>query len=367
MYGDCISYNYTSQGQKLVETVWNGSKTSRREYIGPMELLDGRHVRTNMPQGYFDSLGVFHAYIPDIQGNIVGVYEAKQGVTQLEQLNEYYAYGALTADSRGQDANRRKYTAKELTTDLGLNTYDFSARRQYPAVGRFDSPDSKTHEYRWLSPYAFCAGDPINFADPTGNDIYRFDEKSGDMILVKKTDDDFDQIGDFKYDKKNDVHILKTDRNGNPKTLIDKVEKGILSDGLNMKVRDNVWKVGDDGTPSVEGFQEFALDLSEIIGLEIGGYYYAPYGSDNVSHLRMGKYLRNTNRESHASANPYGFPELRDNVYIHTNWHTHPTNASDRARFEPSKIDNYNKNNTLKNFFIKNFIILTKGHAPIPY
>lgn len=52
---------------------------------------------------YIDSLGMLHAYIHDIQGNVVGVYEAKAGKKQLEQLNEYYVYGGLTADSRGQD------------------------------------------------------------------------------------------------------------------------------------------------------------------------------------------------------------------------------------------------------------------------
>lgn len=86
----------------------------------------------------------------------------------LEQLNWYYAYGGLTADSRGQDMNRYKHTEKELVTDLGLNSYDFMARWQYPMAGRFDVPDALAGTMSWLSPYAFCGGDPVNFFDPTG-------------------------------------------------------------------------------------------------------------------------------------------------------------------------------------------------------
>ena len=67
-----------------------------------------------------------------------------------------------------KDADRRKHTAKELTTDLGINTYDFTARSQYPMASRFDQPDKKSGDYTWLSPYIFCAADPINFSDPTG-------------------------------------------------------------------------------------------------------------------------------------------------------------------------------------------------------
>ena len=37
-----------------------------------------------------------------------------------------------------------------------------------PVASRFDQPDKKSGDYKWLSPYIFCAADPINFSDPTG-------------------------------------------------------------------------------------------------------------------------------------------------------------------------------------------------------
>ena len=176
MTADCAVYGYTSSGAKLSETIYNGSVTTRRDYVGPCEYVDGKLERVNVPQGYIDSLGVLHAYIHDIQGNVTGVYEAKAGKKQLEQLNEYYAYGGLTADSKGQDRNRYRHTGKELVSDLGINSYDFTARWQYPMAGAFTSPDAKAIDYKWLSPYSFCGGDPINGSDPTGMDTF-VDEK----------------------------------------------------------------------------------------------------------------------------------------------------------------------------------------------
>ncbi len=72
------------------------------------------------------------------------------------------------ATSLSPTTNRRKFGGKELATDLGLNLHDFTARWQNPALGRFTTPDPLLEKYRDISPYLFCAGDPINHIDPTG-------------------------------------------------------------------------------------------------------------------------------------------------------------------------------------------------------
>ena len=187
MSGDCAEYGYSSAGVKLWERIYNGNVTTRRDYLGPCEYVDGRLARVNVPQGYIDSLGVLHAYIRDIQGNVAGVYAAKAGKKVLEQLNWYYAYGGLTADSRGQEMNRYRHTGKELVTDLGINSYDFTARWQNPMTGRFDVPDGMAHVKPWNSPYAFCGGDPINYVDQTGNDYnVKFDDENKTVTISAK-------------------------------------------------------------------------------------------------------------------------------------------------------------------------------------
>lgn len=83
-------------------------------------------------------------------------------------MTDYIPYGLPHATSASPTTNRRKFGGKELATDLGLNLHDFTARWQNPALGRFTTPDPLSEKYCHISLYSFCAGDPINYIDPTG-------------------------------------------------------------------------------------------------------------------------------------------------------------------------------------------------------
>ncbi|MDD6722642.1 MAG: hypothetical protein PUE10_01925 [Bacteroidales bacterium] len=132
----------------------------RRDYLGPYLFTDNEFDRYETAEGYITPNDVYHAYIPDYQGNIVGVVNTSSGI--LEQATDYYPYGLPFADASNPTVNRRKYGAKELTPDLGLNAYDFEARTLAPA---FLQPDPLTESYYPLSPYLYCAGNPINYVD----------------------------------------------------------------------------------------------------------------------------------------------------------------------------------------------------------
>ena len=130
------------------------------DYFSPAQFTDKQFDRYQLAEGYVTPDGVYHAYIPDYQGNIVGVVNTAERA--WEQYTEYYPYGLPFADSSNPTANRRKYGAKELTPDLSLNAYDFEARTLSPA---FLQPDPLTESYYPLSPYLYCAGNPINYVD----------------------------------------------------------------------------------------------------------------------------------------------------------------------------------------------------------
>jgi len=81
----------------------------------------------------------------------------------------YFPYGLpMHGLSSNPQYNRLMYNGNELQTDHALNIYDFNARQQDPQTGRFWAIDPLAESYASISPYAFCAGDPINSADPTG-------------------------------------------------------------------------------------------------------------------------------------------------------------------------------------------------------
>ena len=176
--GSRIDWLYTASGEKLRQTVIaaTGDTLSRRDYLGPYLFEDNEFDRYQLTEGYVTPDDDFHAYIPDYQGNIVGVYNTSPNAitsidSPLDQHTRYYPYGLPFADASNPTANRRKYGAKELTPDLGLNAYDFEARTLTPAFPAFAQPDPLAEKYYPLSPYLYCAGNPINFVDPDGKAI----------------------------------------------------------------------------------------------------------------------------------------------------------------------------------------------------
>ena len=53
----------------------------------------------------------------------------------------------------------------------GINEHDFEARRQMPQLGLFSMQDPLKWDNPDVSPYLYCAANPIRFTDPTGMKI----------------------------------------------------------------------------------------------------------------------------------------------------------------------------------------------------
>lgn len=50
----------------------------------------------------------------------------------------------------------------------GLDYYDYSARMYDATLGRFTTVDPMVEKYYSMSPYAYCANNPVNFIDLDG-------------------------------------------------------------------------------------------------------------------------------------------------------------------------------------------------------
>ena len=93
--------------------------------------------------------------------------------------------------------------------------------------------------------------------------------------------------------------MLKRKRNGNAKLRIGNIEKGILSDGINLLEDSQVWSTDD---VSIEGFQDFIVQYSDMIGREMGGYYYTEIGGTDLKYINSGKGKNNTHTMSYPGA-----------------------------------------------------------------
>ena len=102
---------------------------------------------------------------------------------------------------------RFEFSGKERDEETG---YDYFGARNYTsAASIWLSPDPLSDKYPEISPYAYCAWSPMKYVDPDGRDVYRYDEESGNFSLYQKTNDSYDQIGKFKYNRKNGNFLPK--------------------------------------------------------------------------------------------------------------------------------------------------------------
>ena len=103
---------------------------------------------------------------------------------EVVTFDGYYPYGAAS-NAAASSVQPLKFGGKELERRGGLNWHDFEAR--WLSNGRFTTQDPKRESYYPLSPYAWCADNPIRNIDPSGriiktviNDVdYIFKEVDG--------------------------------------------------------------------------------------------------------------------------------------------------------------------------------------------
>ena len=87
--------------------------------------------------------------------------------------------GQFVADASGvlRADNRYRYNGKEEQSGFGLPYLDYGARLYDPATGRWVTQDPLSEKYYGISPYAFCAGNPMKYVDADGMDIWEIDSE----------------------------------------------------------------------------------------------------------------------------------------------------------------------------------------------
>ena len=379
-YSDC--YVYLANGTKILHEYKDRQQDECRDGSLVYEANDeccasfggGRIVGT-------DNGTEVHYFLTDHLGSTRVVAKVTTAGRDDLDRKDYYPFGKEWAQSDMPTSdNRYQFSGKErsnicLENDYSsiLPVYDFGARSYYPEGVFFFQQDPLMEKYYSIGQYNYCAGNPVNNIDLLGLDIYRYDDSTGALTLEQKTDDEYDQIGKFKYDKETGTYTLKTNKKGEARTRIDKIEKGILSDGMNLMTDNNVIEVGGEGQATVEGFESFAIEFSEMIGKEVGGYYLSAKNQEEVKYIYIGRTIDNTPTAAKAGFNIHNSnrPDLVGNVGMHTSYHTHLSMFDTYSRTHSSgpdrKVRNDNIRTDTRQNGVKKFIILTRGYSPIDY
>ncbi len=158
------------------------------KYYAGNVIFTGRFLSMLLTdEGYvtFGSNGTptYHYYLKDHLGNVRVVFK-QTGV--VEQRNDYYPSGALMATSTGGSVQPYKYNGKELERIAGLDLYDYGARWMDSKIGaRFTTIDPMCEKYYDISPYAYCAGNPVNLIDPDGRiiDLSRMNDEEQEHFM----------------------------------------------------------------------------------------------------------------------------------------------------------------------------------------
>ncbi|MBO4739384.1 MAG: RHS repeat-associated core domain-containing protein [Bacteroidales bacterium] len=147
-------------------------------YDEPTDMQEGDLIPLEFLQATGDNNAVYY-YHPNHLASSMYVTDAQQSVVQSFL---YAPYGEIISEyNPGFNGNvlpNYAFNAKELDEETGM--YYYEARYYKPPV--FTSRDAIFEKYFWMSPYAYCANNPIKYVDPTGCEIGDFYDRKGNYL-----------------------------------------------------------------------------------------------------------------------------------------------------------------------------------------
>ena len=176
--------DYTPDGRKLSSKhrtypSGNISVTTTDLYIDGLMLRNGAPLLWRFDGGYVDlnANGTptrWNYYIADHLGSTRMVVDSNDSIR--ETIN-YYPFGSEMrmsnpAQMSGDTSHPFRFTGKELDRQNSLNMYDFGARwYDVAGVPMWTSVDPLAEKYYHITPYSYCAGNPVMLVDPDGREV----------------------------------------------------------------------------------------------------------------------------------------------------------------------------------------------------
>ena len=204
--GKTITYVYDASGVKLLASYKTALPASSHTiaYCGNMIYEDDTFKQVLFDGGYItftDNRAMYHYYLKDHLGNNRIVVSSKG---EVEQVNHYYPYGGIMAESTSESVQRYKYNGKELDRMHGLDWYDYGARFYDATVAMWFNVDPLAEKASSYSPYSYCVNNPIIAFDPNGMETH----------VVSNSNGTYTVIGGI-LNKDRNIYVYAQDKNGN--------------------------------------------------------------------------------------------------------------------------------------------------------
>ena len=187
---------------------------TRHTFAGSFESVSGQGWIYHFDGGFLTMTdGTPHYFARDYQGSTRAVYTASasqiaplaasagdmtatpQPPYTVEQVTDYYPTGlpvditaAVTGLPAASAATDRLHIGNRWINHAGVGYYDNTARYFDVLTVRFTAADQLEWKYYSLSPWAHCAGNPVNFIDPSGMIFTADSEKDIDDFINITTD-----------------------------------------------------------------------------------------------------------------------------------------------------------------------------------
>jgi RHS repeat-associated protein len=190
----------------------NNNSSNGFDYLGSFVYINENNVRTlesasfsggriNKTNNAYD----INYFITDHLGSTRVIVD-NSGI--LKAQYNYYPFGKQWEDvNLMANTNRYTFSGKEKQTVKDLGWLDFTARMlSNNEIPIFTTQDPLSEKYYSLSPYMYCAGNPVRYIDPDGmmytdyvNDkgalLYKTDDGLKNIIIIKDA-----QIPKLKYE-----------------------------------------------------------------------------------------------------------------------------------------------------------------------
>ena len=224
LYRGSFVYEDDGNSSRISSIAWDEGRISYHyapEAVDSLVVDSGEGVVDSLEVvGVVDSLVVEDGicdewHVRDLLGSVRAIAGIGNYITGIRELNSNLPFGTRIPGSIQAADNRHRFSGKEEqrygSFSLGLS--DFGARYYDPFTCRWTTRDPMAGKYLSLSPYNYCAGNPVNLLDLNGMDVYILlyttDNSRGDEMFKASAETRKRDIeNSSSFDSKNDIVII---------------------------------------------------------------------------------------------------------------------------------------------------------------